>query len=699
MRVLLALVCTFAVLNCDGAPTPEPVQSSGLPGDTVIVTDTQTEELPLPPPEADSSSSSETNTEVKQEPCQDVLCPSPENTCVAELLCDPSTGLCTRSRYHTAGSPCDDQDPCTEHDTCQGTGTPPVCAGTPIPVDDNNVCTIDTCAGGQAKHSPSDGIPCTPNSPCSSTGVCGGGLCKPDPPCECITDADCPNENLCDGYQYCDKSDGAPKCMIAAGSQIVCTSDNVCFQSICEPTTGDCIEYPSLPGTSCDDGDACTLDDKCTQQECTGYDMDCNDGKECTIDGCDPNGGCIYQSYLCCGNGELDPQEQCDDDNQIDGDGCNANCQVEPSLPPYITPFKIRDFDISNDGTLAASGTNIWTGLHTIWLQCFGPDQTVIQPSFPMLDNNSLPVYRAYVSRSPVSGITATASFIHLAPFSDPDYAVKTRVVFRLFDAECAPLTLAIHLNDETSAHREWDLDIDDMGRSIVVWSETTPCKGCPGATMRTRMAGFDPEGAQNLPATTVGPNTCPGAGVHVAMNQATGSWIVTCQGETEDPIFYQRFSAEGAPMDALMMAVEHTENGGSSYGDTHAVGMHRDGSFAILWVNATSKQYQANLYGTNGTLTASVVVGAIENGKTHTQFDGIHAVLESPDGEFVLPYAKDGSNGFMDFVRYSPEGEVLLAGEAFEPLRMLRIDAEKSTYVYSDQQSAVLKDVVKITP
>lgn len=31
-----------------------------------------------------------------------------------------------------------------------------------------------------------------------------------------------------------------------------------------------------------------------------------------------------------CGNGIVDPYEQCDDGNNIDGDGCSANCRLEP---------------------------------------------------------------------------------------------------------------------------------------------------------------------------------------------------------------------------------------------------------------------------------------------------------------------------------------------------------------------------------
>jgi len=40
--------------------------------------------------------------------------------------------------------------------------------------------------------------------------------------------------------------------------------------------------------------------------------------------------GCQHEAVVpCCGNGELEDGEDCDDDNQEDGDGCSALCAVE----------------------------------------------------------------------------------------------------------------------------------------------------------------------------------------------------------------------------------------------------------------------------------------------------------------------------------------------------------------------------------
>jgi hypothetical protein len=44
-------------------------------------------------------------------------------------------------------------------------------------------------------------------------------------------------------------------------------------------------------GAACEDGDPCTVMDRCEGDECRGLPKDCEDGLECTIDTCDPQTG------------------------------------------------------------------------------------------------------------------------------------------------------------------------------------------------------------------------------------------------------------------------------------------------------------------------------------------------------------------------------------------------------------------------
>jgi large repetitive protein len=64
----------------------------------------------------------------------------------------------------------------------------------------------------------------------------------------------------------------------------------------------------------------------------------CDDGNTVSGDGCD-NQCCIERGYDCksayappchCGDGKLDFGEQCDDGNSASGDGCSYRCKLEP---------------------------------------------------------------------------------------------------------------------------------------------------------------------------------------------------------------------------------------------------------------------------------------------------------------------------------------------------------------------------------
>lgn len=57
---------------------------------------------------------------------------------------------------------------------------------------------------------------------------------------------------------------------------------------------GVCDPLVAGPGTACDDGKLCTLQDACAGPGvCTGQAADCGDGNPCTADSCDPLKGCV----------------------------------------------------------------------------------------------------------------------------------------------------------------------------------------------------------------------------------------------------------------------------------------------------------------------------------------------------------------------------------------------------------------------
>ena len=80
----------------------------------------------------------------------------------------------------TDGDPCDDHNPCTIDDVCQGT----TCGGTALddgtPCEDGNACTgPDVCqAGACVSSNVPNGTPCDDGDPCSRPDTCQAGTCN-----------------------------------------------------------------------------------------------------------------------------------------------------------------------------------------------------------------------------------------------------------------------------------------------------------------------------------------------------------------------------------------------------------------------------------------------------------------------------------------------------------------------------------------
>jgi hypothetical protein len=115
----------------------------------------------------------------------------------------------------------------------------------------------------------------------------------------------------------------------------------------CQPGTPvDCSDGVDCTDDSCDDvNDVCVNDPndvKCTDDGlfCTG-DAFCDAVMDCSATGdpCDDGSRCEEETDECvrvpgCGDGIVDPGEECDDGNVLGGDCCSASCQFEPVDSP-----------------------------------------------------------------------------------------------------------------------------------------------------------------------------------------------------------------------------------------------------------------------------------------------------------------------------------------------------------------------------
>jgi cysteine-rich repeat protein len=271
--------------------------------------------------------------------CQEGLCEGigtlkcdDDNICTTDY-CDPSQGCV----HALNDAPCDDGDICTLADACS-LGE---CIGSQtLSCDDNNPCTDDSCApetGCQFTPNSADcddGLVCTVSDQCQAGTCVGGGFlnCADENPCTddyCDFQLGCVNiDNLgaCDDSNACTEGDSCSD-GTCSGTPVDCDDDNVCSDDSCDTDTG-CVNIANA--VACNDGNSCTEDDVCADKSCGGQAIVCNDGEICTDDSCDPDSGCVYEMVVpCCGNGQVDPGEECDDGNHQSGDNCSADCESE----------------------------------------------------------------------------------------------------------------------------------------------------------------------------------------------------------------------------------------------------------------------------------------------------------------------------------------------------------------------------------
>jgi len=199
--------------------------------------------------------------------------------------------------------PCDDGLFCIDGETClAGTclgGGPIDCSASDGPCgvgkcnEDEKRCVTDPFA---------DGVPCEDPDGCTAGDACDDGVCEPGEAIDCSRPEDPCNtwvcvsagpglhaceptpiagEVACDDGDACtlaDRCDGAGRCV--AGTVRDCSSlTDACGDGACDPETGECGRVPRPDGTPCDDGDACTAIDACKAGACKGSGTACGDLK------------------------------------------------------------------------------------------------------------------------------------------------------------------------------------------------------------------------------------------------------------------------------------------------------------------------------------------------------------------------------------------------------------------------------------
>jgi hypothetical protein len=268
-----------------------------------------------------------------------------QNPCTVDQ-CTPVTGI-----THVpvgAGTSCADADACNGSEVCSGVG---VCEpGMPPVVDDQNVCTVDSCdANAGVIHEPVPlGTPCGDADACNGVEICDGrGLCVPGPPTvvddanPCTVDGcdpvygiqhvpveagtSCDDGDACDGEERCD---GSGLCQ--PGEPPVLDDENRCTLDRCDPESG-VSHDPAPEGTACGDGDPCNGEELCDGAGTCGSGgvVHPDDGNPCTEERCSSSGG-VQRVNLPEGTG-------CGNDDPCDGDErCDAYGVCVVVVPPPL---------------------------------------------------------------------------------------------------------------------------------------------------------------------------------------------------------------------------------------------------------------------------------------------------------------------------------------------------------------------------
>jgi len=161
--------------------------------------------------------------------------------------------------------------------------------------EDADQCVPDPVADGAGCD---DGLYCTQNEECTG-GVCGGQVrdCS-EASAECVAGVceeasrSCVGQpiadgDLCDDGQYCSVNERCSGGQCGGGQPRDCTAaGGGCLDGVCDENADQCTGDPLIAGIPCNDGQFCTINDDCDglgnclgdSRDCSGLSNQCNQG-------------------------------------------------------------------------------------------------------------------------------------------------------------------------------------------------------------------------------------------------------------------------------------------------------------------------------------------------------------------------------------------------------------------------------------
>jgi hypothetical protein len=170
-------------------------------------------------------------------------------------------------------------------------------------------CARFACVEGRciADRAALEGAACDDGNPCTAGDACRAGLCVAEPvscaqfdtPCSvgrcdvaaggCVVEHR-PDGARCDDRDACTVGDACTEGLCAGAARDCTGLDGECVTGACDPVDGACRATPRADGAPCTDGEPCTGPDVCTNGACGGPAVACEAGP-CEVGLCDPESG------------------------------------------------------------------------------------------------------------------------------------------------------------------------------------------------------------------------------------------------------------------------------------------------------------------------------------------------------------------------------------------------------------------------
>ncbi len=294
----------------------------------------------------------------------DACASGPPPTCAPGLFCSAVFDNCVQC---DTNADCDDGLFCNGVEVCNlglcGAGSPVDCSFLNTecitglcdevmdvcvqgaPCDDGNLCTDDICTVGVGCTNPLNyqvGVVCCDPATGGTTVIDDGDACTSDV-CNAITGSvthpvmSCNDGNACTINDVC-INNGAG-CAGTDVNTLTCSGDADCPLGTCDTALGRCDCMACTSAAQCNDGIACTLDE-CTNSVCvhTADDAVCASGLFCAQQVCDRAIGCILTPFCTPLDGNPCPDPATCNETADDCGGCAPPSVAVTSRYLSITP-------------------------------------------------------------------------------------------------------------------------------------------------------------------------------------------------------------------------------------------------------------------------------------------------------------------------------------------------------------------------